>query len=431
MQSSKGRLFWAVSLGHAANDMFMSLRSVLLAFISAYILPMTGGQVGLAVSAVELSGALSQPFFGWLADKTGGRLLGAIGVAWTVTFMLLGLAVVMLGGSYWLMVIPLMLAGLGSGAFHPVGSMHAVDVDPSRAGRNAALFFMFGQLGLGIGPALAGLLLNNAHTRNNEIFGAALGPSFAGKLLERGTVLPVFILAVLAIPAVFLMAFTIPGRKAYRSAAAAKATTTAVTTEAAPIPRGPLALLIAAVSLRALGSLSIVAFMPLMFQSKGWSPAEYGALTSAFWIASGIAGITFGTLGDRYDRRKIITLSLLIAVPGIFILPDLNGVMAYIIAILVGAMSGSHSLIVVQAQSLFPGRKGFASGMILGMIFATGAVGNLIVGNWIDTYGLATAFHLVAALTLIGSFLWLCLPAKTEAPVVVPLATAEVVEQLA
>src|SRR5262245_7397667 len=123
------RLFWAISLGHAANDMFMSLRSVLFAFISVYVLPMTSAQIGLGISLIELSGALSQPFFGWLADKTGGRFLGSVGVAWTVSFILTGLLLVSLGGSYWLMLIPMVIAGLGSGAFHPVGSMHATDAD--------------------------------------------------------------------------------------------------------------------------------------------------------------------------------------------------------------------------------------------------------------------------------------------------------------
>src|SRR5689334_9903820 len=149
MQIPRKRLFWAVSLGHATNDSFMSMRSVLLAFISTYILPMSSRDVGLAVSAVDLSGSISQPFFGWIADKTGGRWLGALGVAWTVSVILLSMLVVMAGGSYWLMFIPRTLAGFGSGAFHPVGSMRATDVDQKRAASNAAWFFMFWQIGLG------------------------------------------------------------------------------------------------------------------------------------------------------------------------------------------------------------------------------------------------------------------------------------------
>jgi MFS transporter, FSR family, fosmidomycin resistance protein len=410
MQLPRKRLFWAVSLGHATNDSFMSMRSVLLAFISSYILPMTNRDVGLAVSAVELTGSISQPFFGWLADKTGGRWLGAGGVAWTVSFILLAMVVVMAGGGFWLMLIPLTLAGFGSGAFHPVGSMHATDIDRTKAASNAAWFFMFGQLGLGLGPALAGLLINNAHTSRNEWFSVALGPSYRHLLIEQGSVAPVFVLGLLAIPAVILMATTIPNRQKFAAAHAARRAADTPQTAAPPIAKIPFMILGIAVALRSLSNPAIVTFMPLMFQSKGWSPSEYGLLSSAFWVASGVAGIWFGQLGDRLDVRRVIMASLIVSVPGIFLLPDLTGAPAFAAAILVGAMAGSHSLIVVLAQSLLPGRKGFASGLILGFIFATGALGNLIVGDMIDRMGAEGAFRLVALVTLLGSVLWLFLP---------------------
>jgi len=420
MQIPRKRLFWAVSLGHATNDSFMSMRAVLLAFISTYILPMTSRNIGLAMSAVEMSGAISQPFSGWLADRTGGRWLGAGGVAWTVSFILLAMLVVTLGGGYWLMLIPLTLAGLGSGAFHPVGSMHATDVDQSQASSHAAWFFMFGQIGLGIGPALIGLLLNNAHTSRNQWFTAALGPSFHNVLIERGTVAPIFILGLLAIPGVILMALTLPSRKAYAaSVGARRALPSSNPAQPIRIPRVPFLILAIAVTLRSLSNPAIVTFMPLMFQLKGWSPSEYGLLASSFWVASGIAGVWFGQLGDRFDVRRLIMASLIVSVPGIFLLPDLTGAGAFAFAILVGAMGGAHSLIVVLAQSLLPGRKGFASGMILGFIFATGALGNLIVGEMIDRMGAEEAFRLVALVTLIGSLLWLALP-RPKAEVVTP-----------
>ena len=52
-------LFWSVSLGHLTNDLFMSTRSVLLAFISVYMLPMSNRQIGLILSVGELMGAIS------------------------------------------------------------------------------------------------------------------------------------------------------------------------------------------------------------------------------------------------------------------------------------------------------------------------------------------------------------------------------------
>ncbi|HEX2908563.1 MAG TPA: MFS transporter [Phototrophicaceae bacterium] len=362
------RLLWAVNLGHMTNDVFMSMRAVLLAFISAAIMPLANWQIGLAISAGELVGAVSQPVFGWLADKTGGRWLGAGGVVWTASGIMLAMLVVAAGGGFWLMLIPLALAALGSGAFHPVGSLYAANVNPARSARNAAFFFMFGQLGLGLGPALAGLLLENARPAQS-----LFGPVFQTIAWERGSISPIFVLLLLVFPAAVLMALTIPNRRDHVAQMPVK--TIAAPTERAAIPVLPFVILLLAVSLRSLANPAIVSFIPQMFQQKGWTPSQYGLLTSAFWVASGIAGIIFGYIGDRFDLRRVVMVSVVIAVPGIFLLPGLDGAPAFALAILVGAMSGSHSLIVVLAQSLLPGRMGLASGIILGLIFCDGRGG--------------------------------------------------------
>lgn len=427
MRLPSNRLFWAVSLGHTTNDIFMSMRSVLLAFISAYVLPMSNRQIGLAISAGELAGAFSQPFFGWLADKTGGRWVGALGVAWTVSGIMIAMLVVAAGGSYWMMLIPLALAALGSGAFHPVGSMHAAESDKLRAASNTAIFFMFGQVGLGLGPALAGMLLNNAHTRYNDLFGTALGPAFRGVFIESGSVTPVLLLWLLVIPAPLLMALFIPSRRQHEGAARARRPAADDGPARLPLPVKVLVILAVAVMFRSLANPATVSFIPRLFQLKGWSPAEYGLLTSSFWIASGVAGVLFGYLANRFDLRYIITGGLLMAAPAIFLLPVLEGGLAFVLAVVVGALSGgSHSLIVVLAQELLPGRKGFASGAILGFIFATGAVGNLIIGDLADRLGAAPAFQVIGIITLAASFLWLALPAPKGRSVTPRLEGAEV-----
>ncbi len=396
--------FWAVSFGHMVNDMFMSMRGVLLAFINSFLWPMTGREIGLAVSLVELTGALSQPFFGWLADKTGGRLLGSLGVLWTVGFMVLAIVAASAGGSYWLFVLPMALAGFGSGAFHPVGAMHATGSEPSRAASNAAWFFLLGQLGLGIGPALAGLILNQSHTHMGDLLGQPFATAGI-RLLETGTAIPVIVLGLLAFPAAFFMGRILPASGHHRAAARSAAPVAAFR-----IPVVPFVLLIAAVALRGVSQISIVTFMPTILQSKGWNPADYGLLVSSFWIASGIAGVMLGNLGDRFDSRRLIALSLLISAPCVYLIAETNGAMIFLLAFIIGAMGGSHSLIVVLAQGLLPGRQGLASGIILGLIFATGALGNFVVGDLIDRVGAVQAFHITAVITLLGAGLWLFLP---------------------
>ncbi|MBC7813165.1 MAG: MFS transporter [Burkholderiales bacterium] len=410
------RLFWAVSLGHIVNDMFMSIGSVLLVFTAAYILPISNAQIGIAISAQQFMGAVTQPLFGYIGDKRGARLLGAGGVAWTVGMYMITLLLAG-SGQFWLMIVPFALAALGSGAFHPVGTMYAAESDKTRVASNLSYFFFAGQLGLAIGPATVGILLDELHTRNN-LFTQGLGPLFAGRLAESGIVTPVMALGLIAIPVVLFMALTIPRQTRQTRAAAAQAEAN-TPTKTVKVPMKALIILAVVVAMRSLAQPGIVPFIPRMFQLRGWDSAEYGIITSLFWFASGVAGVLFGMLADRYryDTRWITAISLILSAPCIFLLPFADGIVALILALLAGGLSGgSHSLIIVTAQRLVPGRKGFASGAIMGYLFGTGAIGSLLIGQLSTTLspdplqGLSIVFQGVAIITVISGIGSLFLP---------------------
>ncbi|MBZ0298870.1 MAG: MFS transporter [Anaerolineae bacterium] len=409
MNFPRSRLFWSVALGHFTNDTFMSMMSVLLAFISVNILPMSKAEIGLVLGITALVGALTQPVFGLLADRSGGRWLGTGGVAWTVGMVLLALLAAETG-IYALMIIGFIIPAMGSGAFHPVGSKYAAESDKHRAASNMAYFFLMGQLGLALGPALAGRLLDHAATFNH-VFTGALGPVFGSILLERGTVTPVLLVAFIAIPALALMAVTIPNARAHRAQKEVERQTAAAPTSRSAFPVMAFIVLIAMVTLRSLAQPGTVNFIPVLFQEKGWSPAEYGLITSSFWVGSGLAGVFFGNLADRFDRRKVIAASMIASAPAFFFLPVTDGALAFALAIAAGALSGaSHSIIVVLAQGLLPGSKALASGLILGLIFGMGAMGSFLIGGLAEFIGLGSAFQLVAGAVVLASVLALALP---------------------
>ncbi len=397
MHIPRKRLFWVVGLGHLTNDVFMSMSSVILAFLSASVLPMSNTQIGFAISATQLAGALSQPFFGWRADRSGGRWLAAGGVAWNVSLFVLAIFLAVTTHEYWLLFIPLVLRGLGSGAFHPVGSLHAAEAEREHVAGNMALFFLAGQMGLAIGPALAGFLLDLANPA-----GPTPDANFA----------PLFALALAAVPGVLGMAFYIPNHKAHRDNMDALDADKPVAPRLA-IPWRAFAILGLLVGLRSLAQPGSVAFIPVLFQQKGWDPAQYGLITSFFWVAAGISGVYFGHLADRYDRRRVIMWSLVTGAVAYFLLPLFDNALAFVLAIAAGGLTGgSHSIIVVLAQELIPASKGFASGAILGFIFGMGALGSFIIGSISDGIGLGTTFQLVAISTAIAGLLALVLPSR-------------------
>ena len=407
MNIPRTRLFWAVALGHMTNDTFISMAPVLLAFISVNILPLSTVQIGLIMGVLALLGAVTQPFFGWLADRNGGRWLGAGGVAWTVGLVIVAL-IAAESGIVALMVIAFILPSLGSGAFHPVGSKYAAESDRSHAASNMAYFFLMGQLGLALGPMLAGQLLDHAASINH-LFTDALGPLFNSTLAEQGSVAPVIVVVVFAIPGIVLMILTLPNRRAH--AAEKQAKSVSMTPTRTTIPVVAFILLIVMVTLRSLAQPGVVNFIPVLFQHKGWSPAQYGLITSSFWVGSGLAGVVFGNLADRFDRRWVIAISMICSAPAFFFLPVVDGALAFALAITAGALSGaSHSIIVVLAQDMLPGSKALASGLILGLIFGMGAVGNFMIGGLSEVVGLGIAFQIVAGAVVIASVLALALP---------------------
>ena len=365
MYIPRSRVFWSVALGHMSNDLFMSMGPVLLAFIGGVYMDIPPAQIGIAVSARQMIGGISQPLFGWMSDKGSSRALGAGGVAVTVALLALSMLLAMTG-QFWLMIIPFALSALGSGAFHPVGVAYASHRNPQYASTVTAYFFLFGQFGLASGPALAGFLLGLTQTGG-----------------EGGSVMPIILLSVVALPSVLLMNTSLPNREQVAALDAEEITEKAKrpAEPTQPVQMRPILLLAGLVVLRGLAYPGSVAFIPALFKLKGWSPAEYGGITSVFWLSSAVAGVFAGYLADRIGRRVVVIGSLVLAAPVFFVLPTIDNGLAYILVIAAGALvGGPHSIIVVLAQSLLPGRKGFTSGVALGFIFGVGALGTLTIG---------------------------------------------------
>jgi FSR family fosmidomycin resistance protein-like MFS transporter len=270
--------------------------------------------------------------------------------------------------------------------------MHAGTAIASRAATATAVFFLFGQGGLSLGPVLAGMLLDNV---------GAIG---------------ILALALLTTPLLFFIA------RAMRSAVPEiapkphRATKTSVTPFQENIRWGAIGLLALVIGLRSWAFLGTVAFLPKLFQDMGWEATAYGLLLSVFWLASGIAGVIGGNLADRWGRRPVVFATLLAGSIPLFFLPINSGWIAFPLAILFGGLGGaSHSILVVISQALLPGRKAFASGVTLGYLFGTGAFATWAIGALADVWGLTLVTQASAGVGVLTALLALTLPATREA----------------
>jgi FSR family fosmidomycin resistance protein-like MFS transporter len=383
----RNRLFLAVAFGHMFTDVLNATGPVLLAVLAAP-LALSKTQIGLALTLYAFAGSLSQPLFGWLADRSGRRMvaLAGIGMLW----MALCYVGVALAGSWALLMAFFVLAALGSGLFHPIGTASAAGAERERAGSATAMFFFFGQAGLAAGPVLGGLLF--------------------GRLGAIG-MLPLCLAALL--PALVLLVVPSPTIVARPDARQ----------QSNPYRVGLLAIIafVLLVAVRSSIQAAFQSFLPSLFEERGWEPQVYGLLSGTFMLAAAVGNVITGSLADRSGMRMATVLPLLLSVPcGLLCLWAPSVPAAFVGGALAGlTVGGQHSVLVVHAQRLLPASRGFASGLILGFTFAAGGIGTWIVGVAGDnpSIGLLTAMQVATLLALPCALLALTLPGRTR-PVV-------------
>src|ERR1700704_6323576 len=368
-------------LGHLTVDSYVGVIPVLFpVLIGRFKLSLaTVGLVSLAYSGMA---AVSQPLFGVLADRFGTRFT-RLALGWTaLTFALIGFVT-----SFPLLVALAFASGLGSGAFHPMGSLDVRALLPARRRSfGMSIYVTAGTVGVAIGP-LQGILL----------FGA-FGIHGTGLLVIPGLFAGGYLL--------WRMRSTVQahGRPAHAALAVAQR-----------VPLFALAAVIGVMMSRSWTVNVFQAFTPTWYKQLGYGPGFYGPLATTLVLASAVGTVGCGTLADRYGRRSVILATLVLSVPAILLFTMFPGPWAFASAILIGVLAASTApLMLLMAQQLMAARAGLASGLVMGLGFVTGAIGIPINGAIADVIGLQRSLmtHVVLVIATIG-LAWF-LPSESE-----------------
>jgi FSR family fosmidomycin resistance protein-like MFS transporter len=375
----RDRRYLANAVGHAGIDVLTSCVSLMLALLSLP-LGLSNTAIGLIATAFTFANALTQPLFGWLSDQSRTRRLAAGGAVWIAVFF--ALSALVSGRNPWLSIVFLVISALGSGAFHPEGAVNARRVPLAQITTATAVFFLFGQMGSGLGPSLAGGLVD------------AWGP--AGLL---------FLAALTLMTGVWMWRQRpLPLHQHGRLPAAPRP---------AGLRLGRLSLVFFALLLftRMTVQSTTVTFLPKHLQDLGWSASAYGVALSVVIIGGAIGNVVGGSLADRIGRWQVVIGSMFLTAPFVWLYLDAGGLAFYALLFLAGlCVTAGHSINVVMAQAMLPGRQGLASGLVLGFMFASGAVGAALAGWLGDRIGLAAVLQGLAWVAVIGGLFALALP---------------------
>ncbi|MEN6408930.1 MAG: MFS transporter [Anaerolineaceae bacterium] len=374
------KIFSSVAFSHFFVDMINSQRAILLAYLSVP-LGLTNAMLGVISTLYSMIAAVAQPFFGFISDRKGPRWIVTGGVLWMGVFFTLAILV---PGK--IALVFLILASIGSGAVHPAGSAQATRLGKTllegQEATAASYFFLFGQFGYFLGPVVGGPLLDLWGPLGLillVIWALPLG-LFAGTQLQQ-------------VPVLQKVVSTEPvdanHRRLFKTGISASAI---------------VALLVVAMC-QSWAQQNVNVFLPKYLSDLGQSASQYGFLTALFMGGSGVGTLVGGMLADRIGKRRVILAGLAASSLPLLAMGQVGAsAILYILVPLAGFLTGmAYTVIVVMAQRLIPGGAALASGLILGFIFSSGALGGLLTGYMADWLGLPLVFTMSAGLAVLGA----------------------------
>ena len=369
----------AITAGHAVHDTYTAFLPPLLpVFIET--LSLTKTEAGFLTVFMQAP-SLLQPLIGHLADRVSLRYLVIIAPAVAgVAMSLLGVA-----PTYGGLALLLLVAGLNSAVLHSVAPVMAGRLSGNKLGRGMGFWMVGGELGRTLGPLIIGLSLQFLTLQRLPLL--MVGGFVASALL-------------------FFRLKDVPGRPPADG-------------QALPWGRvlramGPFLLpLMGIVIVRAFMVVSLTTYLPVFLTDEG-AELWFAAISLAILEAAGIAGALIGGgLSDRWGRRTIMAISLLVTPLLMFAFLAAGDWVRFPLLVLLGFASLSVTpVIMAMVQESFPDNRALANGiyMAFNFVFRSGVV--IVLGLMGDRFGMSTAFAASAIITFLGLPLLLLLPGR-------------------
>ncbi len=368
-----------LSLGHMVADLYPPFLAALLPLLIEKLrLSLT--LASILASILLVSTSLSQPLFGILSDRIGGRNL----VFWGPMMAAIGMSFLGLLPNYVLLIPFLVIGGLGTACFHPQAAALTAYFSGPRKGLGVSLFMLGGNTGYGLGPMVILAIVLGLGVERSYL---ALVPAV------------IFVLALIRyFPKSVLPSSAVGGERV-----AVK-----------PLRLSdlvPFSLLWITVWLRSVAILGLISFLPTLQTMRGLSLAAGGSSFTIFMICGALGGLIGGGLSDRVGRKRMVVLSFFLVIPAFYGFLHMSIQWTFLFLGLLGFFFFlGESPCIVMAQEAVPGRGGTMSALIMGFTWGMAGLVLVGIGAFADAFGMKQAIDLLFYLPPIALILAFFLP---------------------
>lgn len=369
----------ALSFSHLLNDTMQSLIPSIYPMVKDSF-NLSFSQIGLITLTFQLSASILQPVVGFITDKKPQPYALAIGMVFT----LLGLVVLSMATSFYLVLLSVALIGIGSAVFHPEASRIAHMASGGRHGMAQSLFQVGGNAGSSLGPLLAALIL-----------------------LPYGR-FQIIWFSIVALIAIIILSWIGNWYKDNLHRIKKKASTQSSEKARVQLSKGQviwsLGILLLLIFSKYIYMTSLSSYFTFYLIDKfGVSVQSSQMYLFAFLFAVAAGTFIGGPVGDKIGRKYVIWISILGVAPFALMLPYVNLFWTCILSMIIGlVLSSAFSAILVYAQELIPGKVGMIAGLFFGFAFGIAGISSALLGNLADKTSIEYVFWICSFLPLIG-----------------------------
>ena len=347
MNNSK-KIIKTLSFGHFTIDAYSGFLNPIMPFIAAKIgISMAIATVLISIS--NLTSSLSQPFFGYLADRWQRRFF----IFWGMLLASIFLSCLGIANNIFTLIICLLFGHMGVSFFHPQATSFAYSNSECKTNsKELSIFIAMGTFGFALGPAISSGI-TQLWGLEKLPFACVFGLVMAFVLLKN-------------VPKITTVEKEKP--KASLLLALKKI-----------FSNKPVSILVFASIVKSFVVSSFQIILPFYWKNINYSVAIIGIILFVFMLAGALGVVLSPVVEKKLGVKNVFYISLISVLPLglIFYFGNGQGILSFIAFILIGFVSFlAVPVNMSMAQRLMPEFKSMISGFIGG--FSWGVIGLIL-----------------------------------------------------